>query len=391
MGPRVTEPTPATMESVRALQHRIKGETHVETVAGPSGDWELIDGEVVNRRADFFRVIGRRVDGVDHLLLRQTEQALVGLVVSGIPGQRQFLLSARAEPGLHELCQFSTTVQSTPSNFLRRHGGRSTPFLDLIVDPPPGCRALYDSTQYDWGDYYHLKTKRIRIVECSEPPRARDPFVWVDESVLGELAKENYSLTADLRSAMMALAAIDAGIEPLDVAPPPPKPTTASDISLHDSARWHIDDWGIQGEARSMRWVQTRADSREVTQWAQPLLDVSAPRELTLAVRQREGVTEAAVRYSTADGLDGAQLLGPAEPPAGIAPIAQVSMSAEGGRFWRHAVHLRLVVSNEADGTWLPVHEVQARALSDRSTSLELRLLLSLLNRETLTSGTVVR
>ena len=363
------------------LRHRIAADQRVDAVAGPAGGWIWREGALVHQHADYFSVIGRRVDGVDHLMLRQTEHALVGLLVTGPPGRRRMLLNARAEPGLHGACQFSTTVQSTPSNYERRHGGSATPHIDLFLQPPPGARILHDALQFDWGGYYHRKTKRVLIVEMADAPAAAEPLVWVNQPDYAVLAREPYCVTADLRVAAAALSAVDSGhVGAPDGSPAATKESSpdAVEIALESSSAWTIDNAGIHGDNCGIIWVRTRSRSREITDWVQPLMVIGERLELTLAVRSGSRGFEAAVHHGTDKGLDGKRILRPrpVEPPTRT--LHSVRTSAEGGRFWQHDVLLRVVEADDAMEGWMPFDLLHQHALYPLTTSLELRLLLAL-------------
>jgi hypothetical protein len=58
-----------------------------------------------------------------------------------------------------------------------------------------------------------------------------------------------------------------------------------------------------------------------------------------------------------------------------------VRASAEGGRFWRHEVDIRLVRSPHAapGACWMPHEEARAMCRADRRSSVELRIALQLL------------
>jgi len=401
-----------TLDEALALRSRVAAGLGVRRVDGPSGDWTMCDGALVNGAADYFRVIGRRTPSGDRLLLRQTEPALVALLVSGPPGKRRVLLNARAEPGLDGLCQFSTTVQSTPANYERRHGGRETPFLEVALgacegpSEDDGARVIHDSRQYDWGQYYHLKTKRLRIVELPDHVEAPSPLVWVPADVLGEMLVHDQLATTDLRVAAVALAIVDGGRAagsgsagtvptlPIPVLPVPTLPALGNadafaDVPLEDGSAWTINPRGIAAVdgSREIVWVRIDAASREVDAWVQPLMSVDAPLRTRLALRPGVGEPEVAVVAATRDGLDGRYLWYPAGPVGGTV-VRSVAASAEGGRFLLHRVCLELVAGAGAPGaTWLPLSAVESLVVTSLATSVELRLLIGLARLEGGLSG----
>lgn len=373
----------ASIGEALALRDTIASAQTCTLVDGPAGDWVLTNGEIRNTRADFFRIVGKRTAYGDQLLIRQTEPALVGLVVTGPPGERAVLLNARAEPGLHEGCQFSTTIQSTPANYLRRHGGASTPFLSDVLDAP-AHRVVYEGLQFDWGQYYDAKVKRFRIVEVDGQVAVDAPLVWVSQNVVGELCGADFAGTSDLRAAFAALEWMDRGARPADRSLVPEVDQSGRvaerDVPLHDGRAWVIEPRGIRMRdgSREVIWVATESLSREVKKWTQPLVRLAQPLESTLALRYLSGVLEAAVVWASREGLGGRSLLYPGACSGGNV-VSRATLSAEGGRFWQHPVHLRVVMDAEVDdASWHSVADLVEQALAPMRTSVELRLLLGL-------------
>ena len=376
----------ATPELERALEVRKKvaSTQTVTRTTGPAEPWILDAGELRNEKADFFRVAGFQTeDGGEEILFEQAETALVGLLVSRQSGRLRVLLNARAEPGLHGSAQFSTTIQSTPSNYERRHGGAATPFVDEILNPPVGGVVVHDSLQYDWAQYYRAKTKRFRIVEVPQELPASEPLMWVDIHTLRTLLNEDYSATGDLRIAASYLEdrlafEADAPRE----APEAAAGGKLTSVALESLSRWSVGPQGVvdsRGE-RNILWVLTRSESREVTQWLQPLMQLSAPLELRLPRRKGETDWEYGIASRTQVGLEGVELWFPADAENAERDVTSISLSAEGGRFYQHTVNAKVVdVPHRDDGAkWVTRNELESLATSSCATSIELRLLLSL-------------
>lgn len=374
----------------------------VETVATrfPGDGWVLRDGVVQHNKTDFFQLVGRRhPDGSESLLIRQAESALVGLGVAERDHGRSFLLNARAEPGLHGVCQFSSTIQSTPSNYERRHGGRETPFIEHFLDVP-ARRLLHHSWQYDLGSFYDRKTKQFTIVHFDEEAPAEFPLVWVNEADVRALLSMDQMVTSDLR---VSIALLDAVWKPGAKAPLPPGPSAAigrSDLALpadvSDDAsidvdisrltNWVVDEHGIRERLREQGVhaisVRTTAGTREVTSWEQPLLAILDPTEVTLSSAVIDGERRFAIAATTQRGLAGRLLWHPAPVDAIGTELVRRALSAEGGRFWRHRITVVIMDLDAVDPAdeihWVTLSELAVLAASDLCTTVELRLALSL-------------
>lgn len=376
---RVTLPAPADL---LALKDSVSATQAVRLVDGPAGAWAYDGSEIFNEKADFFRVTGH-VDpgGGEHLLIQQKEHALVGLVTARSADGVQVLLNARAEPGLVGTTQFSSTIQSTPSNYLRKHGGAPTPFIDEVLTPPDGARVVYDALQYDWGGYYHAKVKRFRIVELAQPRAADVPLVWVGLETLREMLGHDHLITSDLRVATAMLLRVDAGDDAVDAGTGASAPSVLTTVPISSLTRWTVTPAGVLSdtEDREIVWASTSSRTREVTSWVQPLMRLKEPLETSLPARRTPAGLRFAVRRATQPGLDGTFLWFPATPGTG-AEVARVELSAEGGRFYRHVIVASLVEAEplEQDVTWVSLAELERLAALPTATSLELRCLLSL-------------
>lgn len=364
-------------------------------VRRPSG-WDLVGGVLRNTTANFFEVVAGE-DGLGHesLLLRQSETALVGLAIARADNGRYFLLNARSEPGLHGLCQFSSTVQSTPSNYERRHGGAATFFIDHFVGSRSDVTVLHDSLEYDWGQYYDRKTKRFLIIEVDEMVTPVDPCVWVSEDVLRDLLGLDYLVTADLRAAITLLDARESLGARYDPTAPEKHDDSSTSRALHERALgqlsdWALDDLGIRENSPrqgvSVEYVEMRSSTREVSAWTQPLMRVAEPVEVTLAYARVGAETVVAVAKATQIGLGGRELYFPAQfELADAAIVRSIRTSAEGGRFFQHEVLLRLVEIDPEDRSADPQvmrlsgDDVRRLILQPGSTSVELRLAASML------------
>lgn len=390
----MTQDALALLRDVAAMQT-------VEFVDGPAGDWEYRGGEIVNRRSDFFRIVAREFGGVEELLIRQRETALVGLLVTGSRGRRRVLLSARAEPGLNGGCQLSTTVQSTPSNYERRHGGAATPYLDEILHPSGDSTVLHDSMQYDWAQHYDAKVKRFRVVETAEEFPAPAAMMWVDADLFAELELVDDAITCDLRVALALLAIADRA-RPIGNTPRMPEPSHGGDsFEGHDVPIDALRDWtmvadGLRSETRDREvvWVHTRSATREVMSWEQPLIRLKEPEQVTLAVRaSADGGVEVALLTATRSGLSGHPLWFPAPVVGPFRAMRTVQASAEGGRFWRHRIVIVIATDArvDADARWIPLGEAEACCVAELQSSVELRLSIALARRVADEGGVGIR
>ena len=65
-------------------------------------------------------------------LIIQREVGILGIIKKKIKNLDYYLLQAKSEPGNINGVQFSPTVQATKSNYLRKHKGKKTPYLNFF-------------------------------------------------------------------------------------------------------------------------------------------------------------------------------------------------------------------------------------------------------------------
>ncbi len=310
--------------------------------------------------------------------MEQTETALVVLLATAILGRSYVLLNLRTEPGLIGLTNLSTTIQSTPSNYLRRHGGKKTPFIEIAADPSRHGKVLYDGKHHDWGNYYLNKTKRFLVIHVENPPDAPSGYCWVELEVARSLLAEDNLITNDLRVCLPIVLNHKAAVPGrlLENAP-------TNDVT-HLGKSGFLPD-AVDSRGTKVSFYRTKTETREVATWIQPLLVPREAMKLELGFCEEDGLRFFAIRRETQPGLLGGQLWFPAEVKGGH--VAQrVSTSAEGGRFWqfeiqitlRHVESRRAAIPPQESLAWVTEAELAALVAQPLQTSLELRMAWSL-------------
>jgi hypothetical protein len=346
-------------------------------------DWIVDNGILRNSRADYFSLglyATERGDPV--LLMKQNETALVMLLLCNIDGHDSVLLSLRLEPGLIGLTNFSTTIQSTPSNYLRKHGGKSTPFIEIAMDPNTHGKILYDGMQYDWGDYYLNKTKRLLIVELESPIEAPKGYCWVTLETAKALLREDHLITNDLRVAIPLIPS--RGDQPSGKTAGTP---SCSDIR-EPLRTLQFSPSVIDYRGMGVAFFKTETETREVNRWVQPLLVSQKALKISLAFANNSSGRIYAIEKRTQPGLLEHQLWFPSNICNGKS-VRTVKTSAEGGRFWKYPIEIELIeIETHRDATdheqggqsWLSQQSLSLLVTQSLQTSLELRMAWSLVS-----------
>lgn len=419
--------SPELIESVaglRAAQQRRSTAFSITPAPRPS-DWALRDGALQHSSGGFFAVSGFVERGTDrqHLLLHQPQGAVNGWVSRRVDGQRHYLVQARAEPGNVDGVQFGPTLQSTPANYLRLHGGAASPFADIFLRHTPGICLLFDTQQLDQGGRYAQKTKRVCMVEMAHPLAEPRGFHWATAEALAQATDRDFLLNTDFKA---GLAVLPWSAEPASgelvpasglvrdslVAPIRPQVMGAAVASVQGPQRpleaiplesldgWRVTDAGIEpvgaGRRISVGFFECTADAREVTRWVQPLLRAPGAGLAALAARVQDGVLEVFVAAAREPGLPMGAALGtshlsypgePVHPPAWMAratPWIGTRESDEGGRFLDHWSDYRVLmiadgVQIDTPGTWLRVSELKAVLGMSNLCTIQLRTMAALL------------
>lgn len=381
-------------EEIYDFLNHYRGQCSTEIIEGRDSNWIFDSGCLKHHNIDFFEIAAIR-DPFDlrRLMITQREQALVGLLCVTVNGEDYVLVTARCEPGLHNTCQLTTTIQSTPSNYLRRHNGLATPLIEYFTSSIAGSKVLHDSVQSDWGDYYLGKRKRFQILEVDELLSVSGQQRWIRISDLENLLYEDFVITSDLRVACLLLHSVRT-----QTTLKCPKEFSDTNYEVRSKAYSVLDvcelqEYGsrfdiVDDYNRSTVFVRFSSTSREVVEWSQPLLAIGDDKIIKLWVDTNLDEPRFAVSRATQLGLQGieqwfAATVNRSSQTADDSRIREVNTSAEGGRFYRHGVTLGLHRWNgetfDEPFEWWTRDELLTASVASMSLSLELRMMASLI------------
>ncbi|MEU4565485.1 NDP-hexose 2,3-dehydratase family protein [Micromonospora sp. NPDC023956] len=404
-------PDPDSFLRKRSASHDFRVE---EVPLDSLSDWR-IDERLSHRSGRFFTVEGLSV----HTnfgptprwcqpIIVQPEIGILGILVKRIDGVLHFLMQAKMEPGNSELVQYAATVQATPSNYQRVHGGRPTPYLEYFQEHA-GRRILFDQLLSEHASWYLYKRNRNMIVEVPEDEdvAVADDFAWLTLGQLRHQLVRGSRVNMNARTVLSGISYATAD-----------DPTSCGDIrdafhrqlveshradrsyadvsaamtwlidqkatfglhvrriSLHDMDSWVCGADSIRHrDDRYFRIVglSVAATSREVDRWYQPMLEPTSGNVVAMICQRRSGLLRFLVQAMIQPGLTDRLELAPTvqltpgsyRGPEDVPPLAEyldapdswlrlkVSQSEDGGRFLRaDTTH---VVVNVPDG-----HHVEA-------------------------------
>ena len=99
-------------------------------------------------------------------LIVQKEQGILGIIKQRRQGKDYYLLQSKIEPGNINGVQISPTVQATKSNYLRRHGGKKTLFLDYFLKQKTNLKIISKIKLSEQGSRFLKKSNWNILLEA---------------------------------------------------------------------------------------------------------------------------------------------------------------------------------------------------------------------------------
>lgn len=401
-----------------------------KAVFDDSNPWQLVNGAIAHTTGGFFTIVGIEFssDCETGVYLFQPQSAITGMLTTVQEGQRYFLLQARAEPGTHGNAQYGPTVQSTPANFLRMHGGLRTPYVDYFYEFRKDAVPFADTVQLDLGRRYYLKSKRLILVECHGEVKVGSNYVRASSTAIKQSLLRPSFFNIDLRSffavmpwdRVLGIAPIEPAVNISAALPPRPEvmarlmtslrpnPPQARFIPLEKLGNWRITERGLfEKEPRqgfSVEIYRVNAPGREVTSWVQPLVNSANIGHAVLYCRVNPPeVLEVLVQVGREPGLSTGVALLPSvlhypgdsgdrktrveETMASFSQVmlARTTESDEGGRFYNDVSIYEIILINggapdcdEPHMAWISISELKQFLTWSNFCSIQLRGLASM-------------
>ncbi|MDF1697567.1 MAG: NDP-hexose 2,3-dehydratase family protein [Saprospiraceae bacterium] len=164
--------------------------------------WIFKNGMMSHKSGGYFHVtcVKNLEASKEHLFFFQPQSALTGLLLHKENGIIYVLIQARIEPGNTGILQLGPTIQSTPANFLRMHGGKGTSYLNYFYSGQENVLAFNSSNHLDIGKLFFQKSKLLNYAVVDKFIETDHAYLWTPLSVLQEAATKDYYLNTDLRS-----------------------------------------------------------------------------------------------------------------------------------------------------------------------------------------------
>lgn len=381
--------------------------------------WGLRDGRLVHQSGGFFSINGclfhsnaSHVNDLCMPMINQPEVGILGFVVRKRQGTWEWLLQAKTEPGTVGGTQIGPSVQATRSNWLRRHGGKATPMLDLFEGSSPGGKRIIDVEQSEQGDRFLGKYNRNAVVlvdDILQPPG--EAWQWYSAQQLLQGLGEDTLINTDSRSVLWCSdwrlllepgqsipflrwkgrdgfgeALLNSYLGPqgdsednvgyeramnLMEGRRRQCRITVEEVPLDSLKGWTLDSNGLHPEKETgssylVKAVAVQTNDREVTSWCQPMLESTKEQQVILLCAIQDGILHLAFSLSCEPGFrEGVQFApsvvsgpGHCHPSEWIEAArcssavvkAETRQSDEGGRFLYSLAIYQLI---EVPPTWI--------------------------------------
>lgn len=422
------------LDSIRALDH-----CEVTPMAmSRSKDWTLNDGAIKHRSGRFFSIVGLTwtINGVQHWqpFIEQREIGILGFIARPCPHDPdsgfELLVQAKTEPGNVGLTHLGPTCQATASNRDCVHGGSLPPYTSNFATSEK--EIVSDSLQSEQGTRFLGKKNQNMVILDKQASITDTQHHWLPFSVFRQLLLTDFKVNTDARSVLcttdwvrllgrlpflgkddFSQALHRSFCEPVkqavvnkvyrslqQIRSQAPQVTVCS---LEDMPCWYIDHTQpttLSNGLYAIRHIQVHAQTREVSDWDQPIFDSKNALTIDLeCARGAQGVLQFALRPCWEPGLSAVAELAPTRitvvnsQTAEIDRVAktagtlrlQVRQSDEGGHFYQDVASYRVVDVGETHSDsaliWLTLAEIRALlplGLFNNEARSALSLLLSL-------------
>ncbi len=379
-------------------------------------DWNLIHGVLGHKTGGFFYITGLidNISDEEQLVLYQPQSAFNGLVIHKQDKKVYILLQARIEPGNSGIGQYGPTIQSTPANYLRFHGGKETPYFDFFFKYSPEVQPIANSTQLDLGKRYFQKSKVLSYVESSSLVKTEENMIWAPLEVIADVLHHDNFLNTDLRSMISVFdwdifLSEDSDSISYMTSSSVENPSFDHNLSGKNMGKlvpisklqnWELKDEGIVDQADSgisVNLYKVACTNREVKTWVQPLLCASNRGLITLLMRQVNNTFEFLLSYRSEFGISGEKVLLPtyivypgenfqnqttSDKEGQV--LSEVIQSEEGGRFYLNENLYQVILVDRGfvgnkDQFWISLAHLKELLKTSNKVSIQLRCIASLI------------
>lgn len=410
------------MKKIQSWLNEIKSKANFSTEFIPyskSKEWIFDKKTVSHKTGGFFKIIGVKWNSLYQPLIDQREIGTLGFFIYKNRGKTELLVQAKIEPGNVGVIQLAPTYQATASNTFRLHGGKTTPFKSLFINPKN--TIIYESLQSEQGTRFYQKQNKNILIEAKNKPIQSFFYKWFEVDELLNLLKKDFLVNTDARSVLVCspwkmlvsrkpftrfkydlskdfqqsyLIPVDKiKIDQLiklifnkrSLTPFP------QIVPLDQLENWKItrsEIKKVKDESFSVKQVKVKTKGREVPEWDQPIVISKKNQYICLISKYINNVLKFGFSLQVEPGLYNLIELGPTYLSDNKSKlkgkiIIETNQSEEGGRFYYNINNYKIIMVGNGffpkNLIWLTLSEIQYLLLLDGMFTNEARSIISLL------------
>jgi len=252
-------------------------------------DWIFKDNIIFHKSKNFFSIkaflFQQKNKKRFQPLILQKEHGILGIIKQNKKGKDYYLLQSKIEPGNINGIQISPTVQATKSNYLRKHGGKKTLFLNYFLKQQKKIKIVSKIKLSEQGSRFLNKKNWNILLETDKIniPLKKN-YCWLTKENIRYLINKKNMLNMDTISVLSSaikknlnenlitsnnnlknrLNQFDKKIK-----------STRKIISFDNLRGWKIKKNSISDIKKkyfSIFFIDVIANLREVNKWEQPIL-----------------------------------------------------------------------------------------------------------------------
>ena len=252
-------------------------------------NWIVKDKKIYNLKKAFFSIIPFefKINNKKWYqpLIIQKEVGILGILKKKLKDEDYYLLQAKVEPGNSSGIQLSPTIQATKSNYLRKHGGKKTNYLNFFTKKNKKNRVLSNFRLSEQGTRYLNKSNRNILIDLNKKKiKKLNNFIWVNKKNLKYLLNKKNLLNMDTISVISCSIKKNKFDKPLNefsnllniIKKVKIKTKVFKKIiSFNELKSWKIFKDRIFDTKKkffSILFLNIKSNSREVSQWSQPII-----------------------------------------------------------------------------------------------------------------------
>ena len=252
-------------------------------------NWKIDNKKIYNCNRNFFSIVPFKFKKGKTTwfqpLIIQKEVGILGILKKKIQSADYYLLQAKVEPGNTKGIQLSPTVQATKSNYLQKHGGKKTNYLNFFIKNKLKTKTITNLKLSEQGTRYYNKSNNNILVDLqNEKIKKLNNYVWVTKKNLEYLLKKKNLLNMDTISVLSSSIKKNIFDNPIN------KFSTIINIlkqlkkrliikktiiSFNDLKNWKIFKDNISDTKKiffSIFFLKIKTNSREIKEWYQPII-----------------------------------------------------------------------------------------------------------------------